>query len=408
MNGLNKRGRLELICDVPSEKAGQFLDALAAMYDLRQGAINDVCPFNEDSSKYEFHLDLLKYMKDQVRMFLLTLDNELIGGLIAVGGKEKLSDAIIAHSPRYARYSPGRLIIYLAAALMVRNGIRFFDLTPGGDKWKEHFANEHDEVLEIEAWGSSGKVRLLRIKDFAFKKIRKALYYSGLSPYRVRRLLKGISRNLNPTAVCRRIYIAIPRQIEFRVYRMTSSRYLKFMGPFAVLGIEPRKDNIQELLLFKQSEPWRTRKDFLEVSLRRLENGEHVYTIADRGILLHYGWLIDSQAKSFFSEVQSEYEYPEEGAVLYDFYTHPKTRGKGLYQHTLTYILNDLMSPCLDSPGAYSGGVRHFPPVVYISVRSDNVASRRVIEKLGFEYIESIVRYSIAGRYMGSAKKVKR
>ena len=150
-------------------------------------------------------------------------------------------------------------------------------------------------------------------------------------------------------------------------------------------GALPRVDDLDDLVHFTPATSWQSRQGFLTTALGRIERGERVYSARANGVLLHYGWLVREQSEAFFTEVGTKYRYPQPGAVLYDFYTHPDARGQGWYQRTLASMLRDL-----DQESAADGG----PRVVYISVLADNKASRHVIEKLGFDYLESLIRVS--------------
>jgi RimJ/RimL family protein N-acetyltransferase len=71
--------------------------------------------------------------------------------------------------------------------------------------------------------------------------------------------------------------------------------------------------------------------------------------------------------------------------VLYDFFTHPRMRGRGLYQQALYQILHD----AVETPGIKK---------VYIMVLADNAPSRHVIEKVGFTYECSLFRQKRLGK----------
>ena len=64
---------------------------------------------------------------------------------------------------------------------------------------------------------------------------------------------------------------------------------------------------------------------------------------------------------------------PVGSVALYDFYSHPDFRGRGLYRATISHMLQQAFA---DEAIEYA----------YISVLADNVPSRHVIEKVGFEY----------------------
>jgi len=112
-------------------------------------------------------------------------------------------------------------------------------------------------------------------------------------------------------------------------------------------------------------------------ALRRLEKGENLYTHVENDELLHYGWMIENQKKGIASEIHQAFEFKKEGVVLYDFYTHPKARGQGLYQKSLTQMIADAKSLNETKP-------------IYISALKSNGPSCHVIEKMGFRYLKTL------------------
>src|SRR5207302_510844 len=90
------------------------------------------------------------------------------------------------------------------------------------------------------------------------------------------------------------------------------------------------RDFLPDLLAYQPVEAWQLRFSlFLKRVLEGLEAGNHVFTRVEDGRLVHYGWLIERQQKSFISEVGHNFYLPPDSAVLADFYTHPAARGKG-------------------------------------------------------------------------------
>ena len=83
-----------------------------------------------------------------------------------------------------------------------------------------------------------------------------------------------------------------------------------------------------------------------------------------------------NQKESFMTEVQQSMTFPEGSVALYDYYSHPDFRGRGLYRATLGQMVRDAFA---DERTRYA----------YISVLADNVASRHVIESTGFEFERS-------------------
>jgi GNAT superfamily N-acetyltransferase len=133
-----------------------------------------------------------------------------------------------------------------------------------------------------------------------------------------------------------------------------------------------RRDAIDDLLLYRPfAARDRRREDFLEVARRRLAQGQHVYTFAADGALLHYSWLEEGTERAG-SEFDHEFRLPGPAAILWDDYTRPDARGRGLQTRSIHRRLQD----------AAAGGQTR----MFIGVRADNAISRHNIEKVGFTH----------------------
>jgi CelD/BcsL family acetyltransferase involved in cellulose biosynthesis/GNAT superfamily N-acetyltransferase len=390
LNRLKRLGNLEFHVDEIDEGLAAQLEQVIALYDFRQGAINGVSPFHEDPHKRTFHLDWLLTKPSTLRFYRLTLDGEIIAALLGVDGGNMVSNAILASSATLARHSPGKLIIYMVGEHMASQDYQWLDLTPGGDAWKERFATNHDTVFRISAWADDGPPKMERRKEAVNRLVRKLIRTAGTSPETVRSVSARIVGKLRrPASIIANLKNLAPQTIEYRIYRMTGADSVNIL-PSQTL--QPRVNSISDLLLFDSSAAPSNRQDFLAAALERLERGERCYTVAENGRLLHVGWQHSGQKNSFFTEVQQNYDYAPAGNVLYDFYTHPGARGRGLYQQTLAFILQHLAQE-------HSLTSSTEPDVTYISALANNHPSIHVIEKLGFEYVASISRKRIFNRF---------
>ena len=123
-----------------------------------------------------------------------------------------------------------------------------------------------------------------------------------------------------------------------------------------------------------------SRAEYLdELDRRRREGSHHLYSIVENGVLVHYGWLSYPQERAPDPAIGLEFIPPPASAVLWDYFTHPTARGRGLYRETLWQCLHD----AVDLHGAAH---------VFIYVDADNEVSRRVIERAGFTFRGSLVR----------------
>lgn len=129
-----------------------------------------------------------------------------------------------------------------------------------------------------------------------------------------------------------------------------------------------------------------TRDQYLAIlRARRQEGTHHLYSIVEDRTLVHYGWVTYPQLRAPDAALGLEFVPPEKSAALWDYFTHPKARGRGLYLRTLWQCLHDAVE--ID-------GARQ----VFIYVYADNTISRHVIERAGFLYRGSLVRETTMGR----------
>ena len=159
---------------------------------------------------------------------------------------------------------------------------------------------------------------------------------------------------------------------ELRVYY-----YPKSIARNITHQINMHKDDLDAVYKYKQTDGRVSKQDFLADSLERLKRGEHVYSYEENGELLHFGWFIENQEYSYLYEIKKRHKWPNNSAVLYDFFTVPSARGRKLYQNCIKCMLKDVTK---------ISSVKN----IYIVVDANNIISRYVIEKIGFIYEKSL------------------
>lgn len=182
------------------------------------------------------------------------------------------------------------------------------------------------------------------------------------------------------------------RAANLRLLRwLHSDRYLLLHAIEAdTVGVlaedELRCNCIDDLLLFEQTERWLSRDAFMAEARRRIDqDGMRLYTAVRDGVLVHYGWLVPRQQRSWFPYVSQHYDYPEGSAVLFNAYTHPRARGTGLHTRSMRRRIAD---------GAGQAGTRR----VYTAIESHNRASRAVAARCGFVCVDVLFERIRFGR----------
>ena len=350
-----------------------LLDEFIPLYELRQGAAHDALPFREDPLKRSFYL-ALKRETDLLHVTAMRVDDELVAAHIGMRSGNTVLVGMPAQSPRHARHSAGKLLFYELALLLEQEGIAALDLTPGGE-YKDRFATHFDEASVLTIFFSHAAAWRYRQE----RRLIDAAKRHGVSTDAVKRALRRARHTIRhvrpanvPQQIVRRVKRATWGARELRLYRFPRGKPVTQPEWFDV----PR-DRIEDLACYAPVERWQpSAGSFLQTASERLEQGEHCYTYVEDGVLAHFGWLIDHQESTFLNEVNQSVALPPGAAVLYGFYTDPRFRGRGLYSSSLARMIGD---------------ARKIPGLgdVYICVLADNRPSRRVIEKLGFEYERS-------------------
>jgi RimJ/RimL family protein N-acetyltransferase len=164
-------------------------------------------------------------------------------------------------------------------------------------------------------------------------------------------------------------------RLELRFYAMKAERVRSLPDP------QPcRRDCFEDLQRYERLSYYQLDQDaYLALAEERRKSGGHLYTRVEGGVLAHCGWLMERQQAHEDRRIGRSVRFPEGSAVLRDFATHPSARGRGLYRETLWQCLHDAVA-------------EYGASEVWIYVDWDNRVSRRVIEKIGFEYQGSIVK----------------
>lgn len=373
----SRLSRLRRVGDVDLTRAASraelepWIDEIAQFCDLRQGAINGATPFLSDPLKRELHLRLADE-PDLLHSVLLRVGDQI--GAVHIGGIDRGSVllGLISHSPFLAKHSPGKLILLLLGRMLAEQGYERFDMTPGGD-YKDRFATEWDEVVALDvffdrrlqlAYSAKRSVRTL-VKPLLAGIPATPKKRAGEVAERARTLLKrGILRSgRNALKV---LASRTWSDDEYRFYRLE---------PEEIPAREEfpegcRVDSIEDLLAFNESAMDGVGYEtFLRQSIDRLEAGGRVTTFRVDGELAHYSWLTGA-ASSVGSEFGHQLELDEPGVVLWDDYTAPKFRGRGLHGASLRARLEL---------------ARRSGMTAYIGVAARNGPSRHNIEKAGFK-----------------------
>ena len=162
---------------------------------------------------------------------------------------------------------------------------------------------------------------------------------------------------------------------ELRVYRYPLEEV-----PSLPLPMMFRRNCLDDLQYYERSSKEQHPPDaYRAIAVERRAQGFHLYTFVESGRLLHYAWLIERQTRGEDGWVNQVYFPPPETAVLFDHFTHPLARCRGLYFQALCRLLHDARDLTLARQA-------------FVTVFGSNAPSRHVIEKVGFQHEGSLFK----------------
>lgn len=287
------------------------LDELAVYYDFRQGAMYNKNPFRDDPSNKEFLLSLFR--RKLLHVTVLKAGNEIVAAVAALISKNKANlGGINFHSPSFASYSPGYVHFLMLSQQFGHEGIASFDLTPGGDPYKDRLATQHDQVHILVATNSRSYFYKRQLRKLLYQRMTEMGIRTMSVELNMRRQLYLLRERGLVNELGRRMQKLWSRK-QFKMYH-TSLSTTDTKADYAI-----SKNCLNDLLGYSMQGSSRTRWEFLEDAMRRLEQGEQAYTLSENGILLYCVWYSTTTA---CADEQILPASPE-NIYLQDLYVHP-------------------------------------------------------------------------------------
>ena len=362
-NSLKKLGTVTFARIRHEAELEQIIPKMIEFYDLRQAATHQSLPFQSDDKKLSFLTRLFNTSPDKIYIAATYLNNIPIAITVGMITNKTYHLSIITHSPFVAKYSPGKLHLMQLNESLLLDGYDYADFTPGDDVWKDRLANVHDEVAVVTLFKSA----YLSVASSIYSKL-KQFAKSHIKPLNnIKVGLKKLSR-LSLSKVFYKIKNWFKEDSEIRVYRLERSSSNNFD-----LDEQIKCNSIIDLLSAAPCDLGRNQYEFLSVVLKRLESEDDVYTITINNCLAFYSWMNLNKTHSFFTDVKQAFNFPEGSAVMFDAYTNPKFRRRGLYQIAIAHMIHRAFT---------NNKVSYF----YGCSLATNFPSCHTFEKMGFQY----------------------
>ena len=378
---LEKLGGFEFrrVTDVAEYES--LFDRIVTLYDLRHGAVQGSDGFCTIERQKEFHAGMMK--AGLLHATVMKAGGELAAAHFGVIGRRELQLGTIVNNPLLAKHSPGKFQVLLLARMLHEEGFAQFDLTPGGDTYKERFANAADEahvllVLPTPATRARARLRW-RVMDTTKRMLARFGWSPAEARFRVRQLRQ------HPGRVAARL---IDQAREWGWSTRELCVHLRDTAlPVQVRGsVHVRRDALGDLLRYDPADARESRQAFLTRALRRLESGQHCYTVTEAGRLRCCVWL-DEQPGPDLEGVGNlaGFSIPANSALIQDYRAFGARGDLPSATDVLRAVLADVAAQ------------KRIRRAVLVVAADEDESLTHAAPRLGFEHASTLVRVARLG-----------
>jgi CelD/BcsL family acetyltransferase involved in cellulose biosynthesis len=288
---LGRDGGLQFLHITDPPTFERYFDKVMDLGRLRLAGIYGVDLKEEnDPLRKEFHMRLLSTRR-LLHATVLLQGTEIVSGHFGLYNRDHVLLGSLKHSPFHASHSPGKLHILLLSKMLLEEGVKGFDLTPGGS-YKDRFATSFQTAHAMDIFFNLNEYRANKTKELLRSGIKRMLGNIGVSPELVKQNYQAgreILSNASPVTL----------------HNLFSRSPLSNRSEFIPIRSEPvasescvRKNSQDDLLLYRAGDGnFLSTQSFFRYVLRNLEQGADVYTCVRDNRLLMCLWVIKGSSK---------------------------------------------------------------------------------------------------------------
>ena len=343
-NRLKKLGRVELVRFTSRNEIEAHFDQISEAYDLRRTAVNGLPVFRRDCLKKPFYLALMD-QPGVLHATALKVGDQIVSMHFNGIAKKGVFLGLTAYDPLYGQNSPGKLHILLLAQMLKAEGFEQLDLTPGGDPFKEDFADASDDVSTLAVYPTVNARRLAVLRYAGEDVARTLLHRVSITPttagVQAKDLLQlGIGATFKTAA--RRSADWIASRQETKIYASDGAAL-----PMVAANMTIRRNNLVDLLDCRLPSDELSRRPFVADALARIQQGQHLFTCIESGRLLCMAWLVEKVTKSI-AEKLLPVIVPSDVPLAHDFFIAPTATGSDAAELLLRAMLQHAAGPAGD------------------------------------------------------------
>lgn len=288
-----KRGNYHLEVIESGNRLASIYDKIIVQHDFRQEATYNLRPYGDDPNRTAFFCQLVD--RGIAKMTVLWLDNEVLASHFGIGNQDHVYLCSISYAPSESKQSPGTLLIGKIAEYLNTQGVKIFDLTPGGDSYKERFSNSTTPLAKFTFYFN----RLASIKG----KTKFFLQHTTIKTARTANIdklqLKEYAIKANQLGIDLKNLVSNPLNI-FKSIKSIFSKKSHYL--FEVQLITNKKatvlkeDSISyqkytDLLAYQGQSPFRNRRALLRLALVQFSKHSTLYSSTNNNNLQWCCWI---------------------------------------------------------------------------------------------------------------------
>ena len=373
INRYKKRGDFYIERIKSKQKAKNVFDLLEKQCDFRKMTLNHVPPFASDLNKKQFLIDKLNYPEDN-HFTILWSNDKPIAFHIGECDANTVYLALMSHDPLEGKNSPGKILLIKLAELLKEEGFRYFDLTPGGDEYKETYSNSSRKVFYPVIYFNKKDKIISDLKDLLKKIVKNSISSVGAQPTNI------ANKVSHATTFVKNIFSTTPSEI-FRkfissIYFKKTFIYYKFSTNIISKDSFQNNESINinkysDLMLNIENNQWNKRSPLISKAQKRFNSGDLLYTIVKKGVLAQSGWKTGKWQTFLDPEVCKDFEIADNSVFLYDFFTDPVYMKEELFKEMLEKMLIDC--------------IKNDEKDILIACSQSNIPFQNTINELGFK-----------------------
>ena len=275
INRLKRKGDLHLEHITNPLRAAQVMELIPDLVNFRHGAAHGDLAFREDPLQHGFYKSRANNLTEN-HFSALWMGEKLLAFHFGGIDKDTIYIGLTAFDPRESKHSPGVVFILYLADMLCQQGIRYIDLTPGGDEYKERFCNGRHTLYRPIIYSSRLEKYINTSKQKAKASILNTLSTLGIEKETLTNKLKANNK----------------RNDSINGYQLFSIDLDKF-NP-RITDKNPSSIHVQkysDLLIHQGYSNSLEMQTLLNDSTQRFSKEETLITLMEDEKLIGYGWL---------------------------------------------------------------------------------------------------------------------